>query len=135
MLLDEKEIRERMESPLNLLNRLKTSLSRTSSTPIPAPSIPPSSSDIVEDLEEKIKQGSVKAKATNIMIAAMDELSARLPEVTKPEKLAAIAEQMGRVLTNSQVKIEDNRKQAMFVIYAPQVVKEETFEYVDATGE
>lgn len=124
-----------MESPLNLLNRLKNGLSPKTGALTPSPSIPPTSSDIVEDLEDKIRQGSAKTKAMNIMISAMDELAVRLPEVTKPEKLAAIAAEMGKVINNAQVKVEDNRKQAQIIIYAPQVVKEETFEYVDATGE
>lgn len=57
MLLSDDEIRERIESPLNLLNRLKSSLGASRhhlTTQIP--SIPPKSSDIIDDLEEKISK-------------------------------------------------------------------------------
>jgi len=127
MLLTDNEIRERMDSPLNLLNRLRTAVDRTSVSPC----LPPTSSDIIEDLEEKVAFGSIKSKANSIISSALDELKTRLPEVHKPEKLAQIAAEMSKVINGTKVNIEDNRKIAQVVIYAPQLLTEEAFEVIE----
>jgi hypothetical protein len=130
MILSESEVIERIESPLNLLNRLR-SAHVNSHTKTPVVSLPPTSSEIIDDLQEKIQVGSIKSKAMGIMVSAMDELKTRLPEVQKPERLAAIAAEMGKVINSTQIKIEDNRKQAQIIIYAPQVVNEDRFDVID----
>jgi len=127
MLLTDNEVKERIESPLNLLNRLRTAVDRTSVSPC----LPPSSTEIIENLEEKIGFGSIKSKASNIISSALDELKARLPEVTKPEKLAAIAAEMSKVVNGTKVSIEDNRKIAQVVIYAPQILNEAAFDVIE----
>jgi len=130
MLLTDSEVKERIESPMNLLNRLRSVTNLTSLSPC----LPPSSKDIIENLEEKIGFGSIKSKATNIMSEAMDELRSRLPEVTKPEKLAQIAAEMSKVV-NGVVnnKIEDNRKIAQVIIYAPQILSESAFDVIEVS--
>lgn len=127
MILTEDEVKERMASPLNLLNRLRVATNSERSSPC----LPPSSDEIIENLDEKVAYGSLKSKASNIMSAAMDELKARLPEVHKPEKLAQIAAEMNKVVNGSKVSIEDNRKIAQVVIYAPQILPEEAFETIE----
>jgi len=134
MLLSDEEIQARMESPLNLLNRLKGSLS-PSRKDSPIPSLPPSSDQIIEDLQEKINYGSIKSKAMGIMTSAMDELKARIPEVHKPEKLAQIAAEMAKVVNNTQIKFEDRSKSAQIIIYAPQIVNEDQFDVIDMSNE
>lgn len=125
MILTDEQIQERIESPLNLLNRLKsiTSLQTTS------PCFPPSSEQIIDDLTEKLAYGSIKSKAAGIMTAAMDELKIRLPEVTKPEKLAQIASEMSKVVNAADSnKREERSDKPQIIIYAPQVVSENHFE-------
>jgi len=128
MILTDEEALERVESPLNLLNRLKASTNRTKKQTIP--SLPPKIDEVISDLEEKIAYGSIKTKAMGIMTAAMDELQMRIHEV-KPESLARVAADMSRVINTTQVKYEDNRKQAQIVIYAPQLAKETQFETIE----
>lgn len=125
MILDEVEVLERLESPANLLNRL-----RRISEPVQSVSIPPSADNVIEDLEEKLKYGSVKSKATAIMNAAMDELRIRIPEVSKPEKLASIAAEMSKVVNATQIRNENDVKIGQIVVYAPQVITEDRFEVI-----
>jgi hypothetical protein len=129
MILPESEVKERIESPMNLLNRLKTLTNPHKPT---HPSLPPSSSDIIPNLDEKIGFGSVKAKAMSIMTTAMDELKNRLPEVQRPEKLAAIAAEMGKVVNNMQDRGDADRRVGQIIIFAPSLVSEREFEVIDA---
>lgn len=130
MLLTDDELNERMESPLNLINRLKAAVSPHK--PIhPSIPLPPSSDEVIEDLEDKIKVGSIKSKALGLMAEALDELKYKLPEVQRPEKLAAIAESMAKVINNTEPKRNDAPvAQAQIIIYAPQIMTEETFNMV-----
>ncbi|MGI0013624.1 MAG: hypothetical protein ACREBU_09315 [Nitrososphaera sp.] len=134
MLLTEEEIKERMQSPLNLLNRLRVSSSQKPQN-LQIVGIPPTADEIISDLEEKIKRGSVKSKATNLMIKAMDALDKRLPEVSRPEKLAQIASEMGKVINQAVVRVEDNSIQAQIIVYSPKVTTEEEYDVIDAKDE
>lgn len=129
MILTEDEAVARLESPMNLINRLRSA----SASPISIPTIPaPSANEIMDDIENKIKFGAVKTKAVNIMSEALDELRMKLPEVSRPEKLAAVAAEMNKII-NGQQKNEDNSTRVgQIVIYAPKIVSEEIFEVVDA---
>ena len=133
MILNDIEITERMESPLNLLSRLKSITGNSSSKHNSIPSLPPSASDVIEDLEEKLAYGSIKSKASGIMIAAMDELRLRMPEVQKPEQLAKIAAEMSKVV-NAEVK--DNNRDGLnkpqFILYAPQFNNENHYDTIYA---
>lgn len=130
MILAEEELQERIESPLNLLNRLRNRMTPRSSHSI-IPSLPPTSNEIIENLEEKINYGSAKSKAAAIMTLAMDELKTKLNEVTRPKELAAIAESMGKIIANTQVRHEDNKTQAQIIVYAPMIVNEDHYDIVD----
>jgi hypothetical protein len=131
MILSDDEIQQRIESPLNLLNRLKTAVNRRpSSQSHQHPALPPTAEDIVEDLEDKIKNASMRSKAVNILNSAMDELGKRLPEIQKPERLAQIAREMSQVVSN-----QDNKPQtghtSKIIIYAPQVQSLDSFDIID----
>jgi hypothetical protein len=130
MLLTDNEVNGRIESPLNLMNRLRLASHSSKSDTQRHPSLPPSSNEIIEDLEDKIKYGSIRSKAKNIMISAMDELATRLPEVQKPERLAAIAAEMGKVISSTQIKVDESSRNAQIIIYAPQIQTEEHFETI-----
>lgn len=131
-----------MESPLNLLNRLKSSLSRAVNLPhIPSnsptdshtisPVLPPSSSDIVADLEDKIANGGTRSKAVGILNAAMDQLRVRIPEVQKPEKLAQIAAEMAKVVNQHDNRNTGDKELAKIVVYAPQIQSIENYQIVN----
>lgn len=136
MILSDDEIKERIESPLNLLNRLKTSLNRTVTSNLPvsqSPCLPPSSSDIIEDLEDKLKNSSTRSKAVGILHAAMDELKLRLPEIQKPERLAAIAAEMSKVVSHQDNRNQGDKSLSQIIVYAPQVQNIENYEVIDVT--
>ena len=130
MLMDEQAVIARFESPLNLLNRLKSSLtSRNSSVQIP--SIPPTAESIVENLEDKIKAAGLKTKAANIMSSCLDELRTRIPEIQKAEKLASVAETMNKIVTaENKNKDDDRSREPQFVVYSPTFIKEDHFETI-----
>lgn len=128
MLLDEKEVTERMESPLNLLNRLRAATNKHV-----IPSLPPKAEDVIDDLEDKLKYGSLKSKAASIMSDAMDELKNRIPEVTKPDQLARIAENMNRIVSAENKNNDRDKMNApQFIMYAPQFLNENYYETIYA---
>lgn len=128
MILSDEEVQEKIESPLNLLNRLRSSTRERSIIP----SLPPPRSDeVIDDLEDKIKIGSIRQKAAGIMADALGELKNRMSEL-KPEKLAQVAAEMNKVLL-TRPESDDKDKRAQIVVYAPQVVQENYFETIVAS--
>lgn len=134
MILPEEEVKERMESPMNLLNRLKSITSPHSSKSPTHPGLPPKSDDIIPDINEKIAFGSVKSKAMGIMADAMNELKHRIPEVHKPESLARIAAEMGKVVGSMEEKDNADKRVGQIIIYAPTIMQEREFEFIDVQG-
>ena len=139
MILNDDEIKERIESPLNLLNRLRTTLNRASSIiPVPSgstsiPQLPPKSSDIIENLEDKINNTTARSKAMSIMLSAMDELDKRIPEIQKPEKLASIAAEMSKVISHQDSRSAGDKMTSQIIVYAPQVQSIENFEVIEVS--
>lgn len=146
MILSDTEITTRLESPLNLLNRLRSLThgsgkqilpfsppSRNSNSNI-IPSLPPTVDDIMEDAQGKIKLSLAHDQALSILSQSMAQLQERLPEVEKAEKLAAIAGDMNRIVNN----INDARRsrngidnRVQIVVYAPQIVAEHEFDVIE----
>ncbi len=125
MILTDDEIKERVESPLNLLNRL-----RSTTRSVTHPSLPAArSNDIIDDLDDKIKIGGVRNKAAVIMAGALAELELRLPDIQKPERLAQIAVEMNKVLQTRQD--EQKNPTAQIIVYAPQVREESYYETIE----
>lgn len=123
MLLTDEEIQERLESPINLMNRLRNA----TKTPAAIPSMPPpTSKDIGLDIEGKIDQTKLRERAARVMSSALKELELQLPSVQKPEKLAQIATEMNKVLNSTQDK--DKNPPAQIIVYAPQVIQENHFQ-------
>lgn len=133
MILSDDEVKERIESPLNLLNRLKSSLSNAAKIGVHShiPCLPPKSSDIIENLEDKIKNSSARTKAMGIMTSAMDELQRKLPEVQKPEKLAEIAHQMSKIISSQDSSGASSSIHSQIIVYAPQVQNIDNYEIID----
>lgn len=130
MILDEIEARERLESPTNLLNRLRSELSKRNERVIP--SIPPTSDQIIEELEEKLKSGGLKSKAAAIMNLCLDELKDKVQDISKPEKIAAVAAEMNKIIiSEDKNKNPSERSDApQIIIYSPEFIKEEHFETI-----
>ena len=124
-----------MESPLNLLNRLRTITNPHASggNKNIIPTLPPTSNDIIEDLDDKIANSTTRSKASKLLNSALTELDSKIKEIQKPEKLAAIANDMSRIIERStpvKGNNEDNRV-PQIIIYAPQIVTEERFNVID----
>lgn len=121
MLLSDEEVQTRLESPLNLLNRL-----RKATTPAAIPSLPPTSKDLDLNVEEKLAVGKLKENAAAIMALSLAELKQRISDIQKPEKLAQIAAEMNKVVISRQD--EGKNPPAQIIVYAPSVVNETHFE-------
>ncbi len=133
MIVSEQEVTARLESPSNLLNRLRAA-SSNSKNRVSSPLLPPTADELVEDLEEKLKVNSIKNKAQSIMIQAMDVLESKIEEVSKPESLARIAETMSKI-SESQTAKDKAPKVGTIVIYSPQVMSEKDFgEVIDISS-
>lgn len=132
MILNETEVTERMSSPMNLLNRLK-SITNPHKPQSNIPSLPPTASEVIDDLEDKLAYGSIRSKAAGIMIAAMDELKVKIADVQKPEQLARIAESMSKVVNAKNENTEKDRLNTpQFILYAPQFHREDHYETIYA---
>jgi len=143
MILNDEEIQQRIESPINLLNRLrKTSTPRSGAigpftpssspaVPVHIPTLPPKAEDIVDSLEDKLANATARTKATSILVKAMSELEHRLPEVQKPETLARIATDMSKVISNQDAARNQNAQMSQIIVYAPQIQPMENYEVID----
>lgn len=127
MLLNDEEIQERLESPLNLLNRLRNVTSPKGNTS-GIPSLPPTSKDLDLDkeIDTKIAVGKLRETAAGVMATALNELRVQMPNVQKPEKLAQIATEMNKILNNTSDK--DKPASSQIIVYAPQVIQENHFQ-------
>jgi len=140
MILTDDDIKERIESPLNLLNRLKkvTGNSPLPSLPAPIPitrhpALPPTSDQLIDNIDDKIAEASARSKAMNIMLSAMDNLQARIPEIQKPKELADIASNMSKIIANQSQANNNRGTTSQIIVYAPQVQKLENFDIIDVT--
>src|SRR5215471_9756122 len=130
MILSDDEVTQRIESPANLLHRLKEGISKSRQhhNHSSIPSVPPTADKLIGDLDDKLKFGSIKVKASAIMSEALDELRNRMPDIAKPEQLARIATEMSKVVTAQEQRPDDGVQRPQFVIYAPQFVSENHFD-------
>lgn len=125
MILTDEQVQERIESPSNLLNRLRRT---TATLKLQIPSLPaPKAADLVDDLEDKIRHGTIRQKAADIMHDALEELKISVKSV-KPEKLAQIVREMNTVVTSREN--EDKEKTTQVIVYAPQIRSEQDFDTV-----
>jgi hypothetical protein len=142
MIISEEELQERIESPLNLMNRLRaitkapieiptfpTTTPTTSTTPT-TPIIPsPKAEDLVNNLEDKINIGSLRTRASSIMVDAMSELKIRVTEAKTPKELALIAGEMNKIV-NAPVNNTNQDNRTQVIIYSPRTRSEEDFDTI-----
>lgn len=131
MILSEAEINERMNSPLNLLNRLKAVTSKPNSGAMDI-FMPPRIDDLIESAEDKIRLASSRTKALEVIDDAVKALHQRLDEVDKPKDLSKIATDMARVVsTVNDVKNGNNNNSGkQLVIWQPVIVQENHYETI-----
>ena len=124
MLLSDEEIQERLESPLNLLNRLR--IATTPAVPANIPCLPPKTEDLDIDVEGEVAVSQLRGKAARIMGRALTALEGRVQDIEKPERLARIAAEMHKVVSNTE---DPNKaKTSQIIVYAPQIIQESHFQ-------
>ena len=129
--MNDDDITKRLESPINLMNRLRA----LSSNPVRHPSLPPSIDDLVKDVDKKLEDQSdnLKSQAQKVLAASLRELEARMPDVQKPEKLASIARDMSAVIDNQNKKsASEGKETTQVIIYAPQIRDERTYATINS---
>lgn len=131
MLVAEAEVIQRVESPLNLLNRLRE-LSHTShKTPIPTIP-PPKTEDLIPNIDEKLATKNSQDKALSVMNKALHKLDMHVEEL-EPKRLTAIIRDMSQTIKNLEPErdtILDNKIQV--VVYSPRQSSEEEFEVIES---
>ena len=109
MLLKDNEVITRLESPLNLINRLNSLTPKRNGMEIFVPSSSEktdessaanSTDESDPDEERKIKMGLIKAKALDILGSSLEHLKLNLHQVSKIEKLATVAKEMKNIITD-----------------------------------
>ncbi len=125
MILNDEDIKSRLESPLNLINRLNSILPKSNAMDVFVPSgttendNPPAvpSEDLEEIVDEKkLRLGLVRSLALDVLHSSLEQLSVRLPEVDKVKDLSQIARDMKTVLTEEE---DTKRNNHQVIIYKP----------------
>lgn len=126
MILSDEEVKQRLQSPNNLLNKL-----REATTPRPQiPCLPPTTKDLDldKDIDEKLAVGKLRETAASIMALSMEALKDKIQDIQKPEKLAQIASEMNKVV---QSRKDDEKKiPGQIIVYAPAVINENHFQEI-----
>jgi len=138
MLLSTEEANLRLESPENLINRLRRKISIPDARILPPEDksetrmvvLPPSVDDLVDNLDSKLKLSSMQEKAVDIINDSMTLLKERMSEVPT-KSLSHVAADMSKIISNirEQRGMQTNNIQVM--IYAPEVRSEREFEVID----
>src|SRR5215510_1459400 len=109
MILKDSDITARLESPLNLINRLNRVGIKDNAMDIFVPSqVSTDESQVVDDPvneiidEKKIRLGLIKNSAMDVLQDSLRNLKTRLPEVTKVRDLSSIARDMKIILTEDE---------------------------------
>lgn len=131
MVLDDIDINSRLESPDNLINRLRSLTRLDKSNRVQTPCLPPSADDVIADLDEKLKSTSIRTKATKILSEAMNQIQSRIEEIDKPEKLARIAESMNKIIESHTPKKETGPQIGQVIIYTPSLREEKEYPTID----
>ena len=118
MILDTNELNERLNSPNNLLNRLKEMTkvkTSESSMNLFVPSEPvrgnnstpfmPNDSDIkstLDEIDDELRDGLIKNTAKTVLGNSLVHLSRSLGNIENPVNYARIATDMGKLLVNME---------------------------------
>lgn len=144
MILDAEDTNVRLESPLNLINRMKfLGTQKEKSLEIfgikedklenESPLMPPSADKLILDLESKLKLGTAHDKAVDVLHDSVVMLHANLHNVDKIDKLSRIATDMGKVIANIDEIRQGRKTNAPVIIFKPITVTENHYESVSAS--
>lgn len=131
MVLDDIEVTDRIDSPDNLVNRLRALTRPAKSLNNLIPTLPPTADDVISNLDEKLSGGSIKSKASKILLDAMNALEQNIESIDKPEKLARVAESMNKIIEAHTPKKETGPLAAQIIIYSPTPREEKEYPIID----
>ena len=159
MLLNDNELNARLESTDNLINRMRSvrQVSQVSETEpeqkeissflsllngshrpssravIDIPALPPSSENLIENLEDKIKTAQVNHNALAVLDDSLILLRDKLVDVQHAKDLSRIATDMEKILNGSRINERENNRTTGtggVIIYKPIIVNESHYESV-----
>lgn len=150
MILDDKSVDKRLESPNNLMNRLKVIKDKKSPLPFSRTkdaeivSVPsdkqkalaiPGIEDLIDNFESKVQFGKAHASALDLLVDSLHSLKCRLGDVKKPEQLTNIASSMTKILgqIKEHQKGKDGGDLVQINIYAPQYREITEYETITLT--
>lgn len=141
MLMNDSEIEQRLNSPDNLINRLRSRLNggftglelvtQTSKDNAVAELVDKSSSagidfpdvtDLVENADDKIRASLIQTTASEVLIDTLENLKYRLGEADNPTQLSKIAADMSKVIASikQSTKVDNNLNvNQQVIIYKP----------------
>jgi hypothetical protein len=145
VLLNQVETEARLNSPSNLMTRLRLLKNTTkdislftggvvnnscSNSEPSSPSLPQSAEQVTAELEEQIKDGLIKSTARKVLGDSLELLSIRLPEIDKARDLSRVATDMGRIINDLTPKQEENHNHQQVIIYRPVINQESHYQSV-----
>jgi len=122
--LSEEAVAKRIESPLNLFNRLR-STTKKDTTIVSIPS--PKAEDLIPDLEKRIDVAGSKSKALSVMNKVLNRLDKEL-DCIESKKLPSVVRDMATAIRSMEPEQTDkNNNGVQFVIYQPMIMQEADF--------
>lgn len=141
MILDKNEVDARLESPDNLLNRLRRltgqsqivslpSDSEVKNSPASSPLIPPPIDELVDNVKDKLATAECYAGAKEVLKDAINGLKLRVFEVDDPVKLSRIATDMGKIVNGFDENKKEKTGRVVPIIYRPVMLTENNFQSI-----
>lgn len=135
MILDNNEALARLESPHNLLNRIRNIsgdigpvLPDRVEKNSPVIGIAPTADELIDDLDDKLIDAKTVSGANAVLSECINALRGKMDRISKPEKISKIAVDMSRIIQNS--KEEKGDKNQTVIIFKPLIASESSFEVV-----
>lgn len=149
MLMNKNDAESRLNSPVNLINRLRgategainnsnkiitipATAQENAKVPSAVLTIPPEAESLVIDLKHKIKLAGVKGKAVDVLDGALDELANRVHDIENVSKLGTIADIMNRIANGADGKANHGHMNQL-VIWQPIMIQENHYESIQVS--
>lgn len=121
--LSDDDVIKRVESPMNLINRLRSTTKKENLIV----SIP-KADDLVPSLNEKLTVGSSKTRALSVMNRVLGRLDDQTTiDNIKPERLPAIVAQMATAIKGLEPEKDKEDNRVQFIVYSPTLMQESDY--------
>lgn len=132
MVLEESDVISRVNSPLNLFNKLAALRESTRNSRAPIVSIPPTAKEIIPNLDDKLTLHNVKGKAISIMNKCMDKLDDNI-ELMPVKSLGNTVKQMGDAIKALEPEDKKEKLEVQFIVYQPELKKLQDFQVIEVS--